>query len=203
MENEKKIWNWLRTNTPLNEFAVAGIMGNIQAESAGLPDNLENRANSLLGMSDNEYTAAVDSGKYTKTDFATDGKIAGGYGLCQWTYYTRKMELYDYCKMKGVSIADLESQLEFMVKEMQEHYPAVWRELLTVKTIKAASDVVLYKYENPANAAAQSSKRAEYGQNIYERNAGKTEEPKAALSDEAREQAAELLEKALKLLKGV
>ena len=47
-------------------------------------------------MTDAEYTAAVDSGSYT--NFVRD---SAGYGLAQWTYYSRKQALYDYAKAAG------------------------------------------------------------------------------------------------------
>lgn len=48
------------------------------------------------------YTAAVDSGKYT--DFVHD---SAGYGLAQWTYWSRKEGLLKLTQKKGVSIGNL------------------------------------------------------------------------------------------------
>ncbi|MBR3017067.1 MAG: N-acetylmuramoyl-L-alanine amidase, partial [Clostridia bacterium] len=47
-----------------NPYAVAGLMGNLYAESGLTPNNLQNTGNKSLGMTDAEYTAAVDSGTY-------------------------------------------------------------------------------------------------------------------------------------------
>ena len=68
-------------------------MGNLEAESAMTPTNLQNSYESKLGMNDAEYTASVDAGVYT--NFATD---AAGYGLAQWTWNTRKQALLNHCK---------------------------------------------------------------------------------------------------------
>ena len=87
MSNEQKIWDSLKSRG-LNDFAVAGIMGNLLAESGLRADNLQNSYEKKLGMSDAEYTAAVDSGSYD--NFVND---KAGYGLAQWTYYSRKQAL--------------------------------------------------------------------------------------------------------------
>ena len=61
---EKKIWNYLKSKG-LNDYGVAGLMGNLYAESGLKPTNLQNTYERKLGMTDAQYTAAVDNGKYT------------------------------------------------------------------------------------------------------------------------------------------
>ena len=65
MSNEKIIWNFLKQQN-FTDAAVAGIMGNLYAESGLSPINLQNTYNKSLGYTDEEYTKAVDSGKYKK-----------------------------------------------------------------------------------------------------------------------------------------
>ena len=84
-----------------NPYGVAGLMGTRQAESGLNPENLQNTGNRALGLSDAEYTAAVDTGKYTAEQFIHDGY---GYGLSQWTYYSRKANLLNFAVGKGCSI---------------------------------------------------------------------------------------------------
>ena len=69
-------------------------------------------------MNDSQYTAAVDNGRYK--NFARD---KAGYGLAQWTYWTRKQNLLNYCKGKDKSIGDLNCQLEFLYSELTTSYP--------------------------------------------------------------------------------
>ena len=57
---EEKIWNFLKDNG-LNDFGAAALMGNLYAESALRPTNLQNTYEKSLGMTDAEYTAAVDN----------------------------------------------------------------------------------------------------------------------------------------------
>ena len=84
-------------------------------------------------------------------DFIND---AVGYGLCQWTSPGRKGALYDFAKSKGLSIGNIEMQLEFLVKELKEAFPTVWKTLTSTQGIKVASDKVLKSFEMPANTGA-------------------------------------------------
>lgn len=84
---EEQIWNYFLDKIQ-NEYGVAGIMGNIYAESAFNPMNLQNSYEKKLGYSDVTYTAAVDNKKYS--NFVKD---KAGYGLCQWTFWSRKEKL--------------------------------------------------------------------------------------------------------------
>ena len=84
-------------------------MGNLYVESGLKSTNLQNTGNKGLGMTDEEYSAAVDQGSYT--DFVHDGY---GYGLAQWTYPTRKEALLAFARQQGVSIGDCNMQLQFI-----------------------------------------------------------------------------------------
>ena len=95
---EKTIWDFF-TGKGLNAFAVGGIMGNLFAESALRPENLQNTYEKKLGMTDLEYTKAVDNGSYT--NFVRD---SAGYGLAQWTYWSRKQELLEYAQQVGYAV---------------------------------------------------------------------------------------------------
>ena len=163
--NEKTIWNFL-TGKGLNAYAVAGIMGNLYAESGLMPNNLQNTYNNKLGKTDAEYTAAVDNGSYG--NFVKD---SAGYGLAQWTYWSRKQALLNHAKQAGVSIADLNMQLGFLWEELQG-YTAVMAALKKAGSVRAASDAVLTGYEKPADQSETvKKKRAEYGEGYYKKYA--------------------------------
>ncbi len=170
MTNEQRIWNFL-LNKIGNAFGVAGLMGNLKAESSLRPNNLQNTYEKKLGMTDAEYTEAVDNGSYT--NFVKD---SAGYGLAQWTYWTRKQKLLAFAKAKGASIGDLDMQMEFLWEELGS-YKAVKSALIGAKSIREASDIVLTKYEKPANQSETvKMKRAKYGQQYYDQFAGKAGE---------------------------
>lgn len=165
---EKTIWNYL-SEKGLNDFAVAGIMGNLFAESGLDSRNLQNTFEKRLGMTDEQYTAAVDNGSYT--NFVRD---SAGYGLAQWTYWSRKQALMDHAKKRNVSIGDLDMQLEFFWTEIQG-YRLVMNVLRNAGSVIEASDAVLTGYEKPKDQGmAMKKKRAGYGQKYYERYARKT-----------------------------
>lgn len=165
--NEEKIWNYLIAKG-LSKCGAAGLMGNIYAESALKPNNLQNSYEKSLGYTDDSYTAAVDSGSYG--NFVRD---SAGYGLCQWTYWSRKQNLLEFARAAGKSIGDLEMQLDFLFKELSEGYKAVLSALKTATTVRAASDSVLLNFERPADQSeATKQKRAGYGQTYYDRYAG-------------------------------
>lgn len=164
--SSKIIWDFLKKEG-FSDFGVAGLMGNLDAESALRPNNLQDTYSRSLGLSDAEYTAKVDNGTYT--NFVRD---SAGYGLAQWTYWSRKENLLNYAKSKKKSIGDLEMQLEFLVQELKISYKnSVYNILVNATTVQQASDVVLMNFEKPANAAAQKSKRAAMGQVYYDKYA--------------------------------
>lgn len=161
----KTIWDFL-IGKGLNAYAVAGIMGNLQAESALNPQNLQNTYEKKLGYTDSTYTQAVDNGTYT--NFVKD---SAGYGLAQWTYWSRKQALLQYAQTAKKSIGDLAMQLEFLWKELQG-YTSVMKTLKSATSIRQASDAILTGYEKPANQGESvKTKRAGYGQTFYDKYA--------------------------------
>lgn len=164
-DTAKTIWDFL-IGKGLNAYAVAGIMGNLQAESALNPQNLQNTYEKKLGYTDSTYTQAVDNGTYT--NFVKD---SAGYGLAQWTYWSRKQALLQYAQSAKKSIGDLAMQLEFLWKELQG-YTSVMKTLKSATSIRQASDAILTGYEKPANQGESvKTKRAGYGQTFYDKYA--------------------------------
>lgn len=164
--NEEKIWNFLMSKLN-NSYGVSGLMGNLYAESGLNSKNLQNNGNKILGMSDEEYTNAVDNGTYT--NFVRD---SFGYSLAQWTYWNRKQNLLNYAKACGCSVGDLEMALNFLVHELQTSYKSVWNKLLSSTSVRQASDVVLTEFEKPADQSENVKiKRSSFGQTYYDKYA--------------------------------
>ena len=154
----KKMWDYFKSKG-LSDCGVAGLMGNLYAESGLKSCNLQGSYETKLGMNDAEYTAAVDAGTYT--NFVKD---SAGYGLAQWTYWSLKQDLYNYMKKLNKSIGDLEGQMEFLAYQLEKDYNAVWKTLKNAKTVLEASNAVLLKFERPADQSeAAQNKRASYG----------------------------------------
>ena len=164
MNDEKLIWDFLK-NSGLNDFGTAGLMGNLYAESGLKAGNLQNTFEKSLGMADDEYTAAVDAGTYS--NFVHDG---AGYGLAQWTWFTRKEKLLEYARAHGTSIGDCQMQLGFLVGELEQF--GLLSPLRASGSVREASDLVLLQYERPADQSEwMKEKRAEYGTQFFQKYA--------------------------------
>ena len=164
---EKRTWDFLKAEG-FNDFGIAGLMGNLFAESGLKPNNMEDQYQFKLGYNDETYTLAVDNGTYT--NFVKD---AVGYGLAQWTYWTRKQNLLNFARKNNKSIGDLDMQLHFLVEELKELYTnSVYNVLRKATSVLEASNAVLLNFERPANMGASvQATRARYGQTYYDRYA--------------------------------
>lgn len=160
--NEKAIWDRLFAAIQ-NPYGVSGVLANFYAESALKSTNLQNSFEKKLGMTDDEYTVAVDNGSYT--NFVHD---SAGYGLFQATYWSIKESLLNFAKSKGVSIGDREMQVDWFIQAMKNDYKAIWTVLTTAKTVREASDAVLLKFERPADQSETvQERRAAYGEQFF------------------------------------
>lgn len=161
----------------LNDNAICGMLGNIYSESKLYANNLQNSFNKSLGMSDEEYTLAVDEGLYTS--FTHDG---AGYGLCQWTQKVegagRKQELYDLAQEQQVSIGYARMQFEMIWWELttKKRFANVLAELTNVNnTVASCAEVFLCEYEvpksilNPDTRQATIDKRVGFAQEFYDK----------------------------------
>ncbi len=159
----------------LNDYGVAGLMGNLYAESGLAANNLQNTGNTKLGLTDAQYTEQVDDGSYT--GFVKDGY---GYGLAQWTYYSRKQALLDFMTAAGVSIGHKRKQCEFILEELSG-YASVLKTLKNATSVLEASNAVLTGYEKPADTGETvQAKRAAYGQSYFDKYASVTAAAEAA-----------------------
>lgn len=163
---EQYIWNYFKQRG-LNDFGIAGLMGNLFAESGLNPKNLQQAYEKKLGFTDDTYTEAVDSGRYK--NFIND---SAGYGLAQWTYYSRKQELFNFAINSSKSIGDLDLQLNYLWYELTIMFPYVVNVLQRATSVLEASNKVLFDFEAPANQSIEmQEKRAGYGQVYYDKYA--------------------------------
>ena len=163
-DNAQIIWNYFKSKG-FTDCGVAGLMGNLYAESGLIPTNLQNSFQNKLGMTDSQYTSAVDNGTYN--NFIRD---KAGYGLAQWTYWSRKQNLLQFCQSRNKSIGDLNTQLDFLYQELTTGYSSLIQTLMTTDSVLNASNAVLLQFERPANQGASvQQKRTSYGQQYYDR----------------------------------
>lgn len=153
-----------------NEYGTAGLMGNLYAESGIIPYRLQGDFTSGYSRSIS-YTNNVNSGTYTETQFVNDSK---GYGLAQWTYYTRKQGLYNkWISGSYSSIGDMSLGCDYLIDELNSSFSGVLAVLRSATSVREASDIVLHQFENPAQQGPDvEAYRASLGQGYYDRYAG-------------------------------
>ena len=163
---EQSKWNAYIAVTN-NPYGAAAIMGNQYAESGLKSTNLQNSYEKSLGYTDSTYTAAVDNGTYN--NFVRD---SAGYGLSQWTYWSRKQGLLDYARSLGVSIGDDDMQVYYTIKELSEGYKSVLKSLQSATSLKSAVKSFLTGYEKPADQSNTAvNTRTKYAQVYYDKYA--------------------------------
>ena len=175
---EETIWFTLLAQG-YSKVSAAGVLGNIKIESGFITNNLEDDFEIggpySLGYTDESYTEAVNNGTYSREEFISDHyseNCGAGYGLLQWTYYSRKAGLYDLAKNSGRGIDDFNVQLEFLLKELSGiKQDSVWR---TTEDPKEAAEVLCKGFVNPGAGASNVADRAEAAQQYYDEFKDKT-----------------------------
>ena len=146
-----------------SDNGIAGVMSNINFESGFLSTNLENKYEQILGYNDQSYTAAVDNGSYN--NFTND---SAGYGLCQWTYYTRKAALLNSAKSNGVSIGDVGNQISFLFRELKNGYSGLYNAIMSgSESVDSIASNFCHNFENPANHTQCDTTRVSYARSYY------------------------------------
>ena len=172
------IWNRLMTEFQ-NEKGVAGIMGNLYAESGCTPYACQPTRPYDVCMT---YIDNLNYHRISKNDFVYHGCSATGgvastqlgFGLAQWTYYSRKDGLYDFMFNNGTDIGDLENQIAYVIQEITSNsaMDSVVRNATDINTV---SNYILFNYENPDNKSlAVQEKRQGYCSDIYDNYVGTT-----------------------------
>lgn len=173
-DDAARIWKFLISNGMTDEGA-AGMMGNLFAESGlkamRLEDLCKQRYKERRGKvyTDSTYMAFVDDGTISREEFLRPMGLKYAWGLAQWTTPSRKAGLYDLCKQRGVSIADLQTQLDYLMYELENSYVSLLTTLKSTHDILAASNAVLTKFEQPADTgAAVRQIRYSYAKQVYD-----------------------------------
>lgn len=135
----KEIYDILRQGG-LSRAGALGMLGNMQAESSLIP-NIVQRG--MTNATDVVYTAEVDDGTRNFEDSV-------GYGLCQWTFFSRKRFLLKFAKENGCSVGDGAMQVNFCLTELQTNYPKLYMFLCSSDDVDACADKICTDYECPA-----------------------------------------------------
>ena len=141
-----QIWRYLESKN-IGSSAIAGIMGNIQAESGFMPNRVQG------------------AGVQTAPEITVDGQT--GYGLCQWTYPTRQQALKDFAASRNKSSSDLETQLDFMLQEINQRDSGLLGRMAKMDPYDAAIHFH-DEYEGSADDASMKARRGDYAKEIFQ-----------------------------------
>lgn len=141
---------------------ACAVLGQIQHEGVFISNNAEDSKKVVDAI----YTRQVDNGLITKHQFMYDGI---GYGYAQWTFPDRKGLMYDFHRARGKSIGDSETQIAFLLWEMQHSFPIQWRLVTNSHDLAEISWQLLDKWENPDGKEAQKPRRLKSSEEFYER----------------------------------
>lgn len=164
-EDAKTMWDVLHEFGMTNDYAKAAMLAQFDGESGLRSMNLQQTSQEAFGETDESYTTKVDMG--ILTNFA---QAQAGYGLCQWTWHTRKQGLLDRARAEGVSIGDMWLQLKYCWHELTTGYKSTLEKIQKATSVREASNVLLFEFEAPADQGqAQQDRRASYAQAYYDR----------------------------------
>lgn len=195
---EREIWDKIKRMTG-SEIFTAALMGNMKAESNLKANNLQNSYENRLGFTDETYTKAVDSGEYSGNQFYRD---AAGYGLCQWTFWSRKQALLLFARKYNASIGDASMQIDFCIYEMQNSYKNLWEKRATFESLYDAVEAILKQYEKPADQSVKAiERRTNYAADFLDQYAELAKEPEEDIKiDPKWDKLHDLLMEAIKVL---
>ena len=143
--SKQSIWTYFK-NQGFSDEAVAALMGNFESESNCEACRVQGDFSPNRDTS-KDYARQVNGGSISAYQFVHDSK---GWGLAQWTYFSRKQALLEFCWNRGAGIEDEQAQCAFVIQELQSDFPSLLNILQTSKDMKQMSDLICRSYENPA-----------------------------------------------------
>lgn len=141
----QSIYNRLRA-AGLSQAGALAMLGNWECESNCESFRLQGDFDPFRTAS-KAYVAGIESGRISRDQFKNDQK---GFGLAQWTFFTRKAALYDFWKTKGGSIGAEDLQVDFALLELRSDYSGLFSELKNSSDLEQCVTDVCYRFENPA-----------------------------------------------------
>ena len=145
MSYKQTIYNCFRRHG-LTEAAALGFLGNWQCESTNEPYRLQGDFSPYRTVS-KAYVQGVENGSISKQQFQSDQK---GFGLAQWTFWSRKAALFDFWKASGKALDSAEMQTDFAMQELQSDFRALLDFLRSTNDVYTACSRICREYERPA-----------------------------------------------------
>jgi Phage tail lysozyme len=149
---------------------AAGLVGNLYAESALIPNRIEgSQVTSPMYARDFSGNFADFNAEAVMNRIAgQQGPKLAGAGLAQWTYPSRRKKFFS--QSLGANILfDMDAQLEFLVEELKTDFARVYQTLMDENTsVDVACDEVVLKFERPADQSEAHLKvRRGYAHDAY------------------------------------
>ena len=96
-----------------------------------------------------DYANKVNTGVISDEVFSRDGK---GWGLPQFTFWSRKQGFLSHCRRRGCGIEDEIAQCSYIVAELKTDYPDLWAFLCSCgeDQLYEATRRICLEYERPA-----------------------------------------------------
>lgn len=143
---KRRVWDFFKNEMNLKDFQIAGIMGNLEAETNFLAKNIQG-----------EHFDRSASGK-------NDG-MSGG--LCQWHDVNGKgrlSKLKEFARKHGGDWKDLDIQLLFLKHELQTTHKKALSEIMKSTNVREATRAWVYHFEKPADMEGEALKRTRKSQ---------------------------------------
>lgn len=104
-------------------------------------------------------------------DPTNENAETGAYGIAQWAF-DRKKELQNYAKSKGTKASDLDTQLDFLWKELKGSENSAYKHLLGTKNVGDATTSFATKYERMGEHEAMMGTRKSNADKFKEKYGG-------------------------------
>lgn len=152
------------------DSVISSVEGEEEFEES---DTLQAIFQGLLNGGMNAVQAAAVMGNMqAESGFRSDAQESGGdgYGLVQWSF-GRRDNLEAYASQKGVSVSDLNLQIEFLLKEYEETYKGYLEGTAFADTnntdLAQATEDWMNKFERPNAAYAHLDRRVAAAERVY------------------------------------
>ena len=159
--SKQEIYNALRKGG-LTEIAALAMMGNWMCESGLEPNRLQGDFSPYRTLS-KDYVRRIEDFTLSRYSFSHDSK---GFGLAQWTYWSRKEALWVMWHSSGVSIASPELQVKFALYELKTDYSSLYDYLMVANDLYTATSRICKEFERPAvnnvDARFSAAKKLKY-----------------------------------------
>lgn len=173
--NPRDIWDLFYTIYNGNEYACAGAMGNMQAESGLYSDNAEDLWNQRTGYTDEWLTQNINDGTISLSEFLQRSwwvnNYGFGYGLSQWTDSTRRTRLWNFTIGAGLDIDSQQGQFDYIEWEWLNTSSPYHRLLDPMKSKTTVYDATRYYCSN-YEVGSWNNDRYRYALNWYDTFAG-------------------------------